>query len=105
MTGTVKKSPNERALSSGITWDGEIDITRSAMTLMRNPSQRSSVRSCDVIVDGGATATVIGWSTYIETSYLLGTKPIVLPREEGDAKYHEFGTQENISSLQHVIGR
>ena len=56
-------------------------------------------RSDEVIVDGGSTATVVGWEAYIDLCYSIGTKPIILPRRDGDPKYHAFGTKKETAQM------
>lgn len=80
-------------------------MTRSGITLLTKASLMVNTLNCDIIVDGGANATVIGWSLYIELCYQLNIHPEVYETNKTDPKFHAFGTKENSFELQEIIGR
>ena len=97
-----RNKPSVSKLSWGEEQDG---VTRSGITMLTKASLMVNVENCDIIVDGGANATVIGWRLYIELCYQLNILPEVYDRQKTDPKFHAFGTKENSSELQEIVGR
>lgn len=94
-----------RSSVSKVSWGEEDRTTRTGITMMTKASLMVCIEDCDIIVDGGATSTVIGWRIYIEVCYRLNINPLIHNREKNDPKYHAFGTKENSSELQEIVGR
>jgi len=113
-----RKAENERArgnsqdaansqsrdhVMTGVSW-GETSIIHSKVTLMSLKSF-SDLESLTAIIDGGASASGVGWDVYLNICDVIGTKPIILPLNKGDSRYHAFGTPNNCSELQKIVGR
>ena len=78
----------------------------SKLTLLSKTSFAHESECTDIIIDGGATASmVMGWSRYIDTCHALGIQANILPLKDGYCRCHVFGTKENSSKPEDIIGR
>lgn len=60
---------------------------------------------CFAIVDGGAQGTVIGLPQHVLLAIQLVTQPSIDKRAPFDPNNHVFGTKENHSRLEVIVGR
>jgi len=98
-------SQKDDAILSGLAWGDNGDTARSKFTLVTQNGASNIEDSHHMVVDGGAPLTVIGWKLYIEICDDLGTKPIVRKKKDGDPSLHAFGTTQNSSAPEKVMGR
>lgn len=75
------------------------------MTMLSQDKFSKKKSETDIIVDGGASLSVIGWKVYIDVCYQLGVEPKVLTKLGSDPDFHAFGTPGNSSSKERVVGR
>ncbi len=74
-----------------VAWADLPDTVFSSMSVVLSKRTHEFEDQCSLIVDSGATGTVVGLCNYISICENLGFKPILLPREEGDSVAHAFG--------------
>lgn len=67
------------------------------MTLQANIEIKSITNDLDALIDGYATASIIGLRRYIKICDTIGTRPIVLDFRKNVPEYYGFSTKGNIS--------
>ena len=58
----------------------------------------------EIIIDGGATATVSGLMQYSAYCELMGLDPSIQDLKPDEVKWHAFGTERNYSKPQKILG-
>ena len=91
--------------SKRTTIEDGLDIIFSAMTQANNGIPSENEERCSLIVDGGAPGTVVGQANYVELCRDIGVQPQFELRRKNDCPMHAFGTPDNHSALQKIVGR